>query len=135
LQTLRADIDYGCSEAFTTYGVIGVKCWIYKGDILDHKQGSAMGAGAEDLEPARRREARSVAERERERIRSRPAEHRPEGMVPAPPPPPSAPQRRVESGPAESGAPVRPPLSVPEAPAAGGAEGTAAAEPGEAEKK
>jgi small subunit ribosomal protein S3 len=135
LQTLRADIDYGFSEAFTTYGVIGVKCWIYKGDILDHKQGSAMGAGAEDLEPARRREARSVAERERERIRSRPAEHRPEGMVPAPPPPPSAPQRRVESGPAESGAPVRPPLSVPEAPAAGGAEGTAAAEPGEAEKK
>ena len=34
LHTLRADIDYGLSEAHTTYGVIGVKCWIYKGDIL-----------------------------------------------------------------------------------------------------
>ncbi len=34
LQTLRADIDYGFSESLTTYGLIGVKCWIYKGDIL-----------------------------------------------------------------------------------------------------
>ncbi len=33
LQTLRADIDYGFAEAKTTYGVIGVKVWIYKGDI------------------------------------------------------------------------------------------------------
>jgi len=32
LHTLRADIDYGFAEAFTTYGQIGVKCWIYKGD-------------------------------------------------------------------------------------------------------
>lgn len=38
LQTLRADIDYGFAEAFTTYGVIGVKVWIYKGDILSLKQ-------------------------------------------------------------------------------------------------
>ena len=35
LQTLRADIDYGFAEARTTYGVIGVKAWIYKGEILD----------------------------------------------------------------------------------------------------
>ncbi len=34
LHTLRADIDYGFSEAKTTYGVIGVKVWIYKGDVL-----------------------------------------------------------------------------------------------------
>ncbi|MEX2355770.1 MAG: 30S ribosomal protein S3 [Thermaerobacterales bacterium] len=34
LHTLRADIDYGLAEAFTTYGQIGVKVWIYKGDIL-----------------------------------------------------------------------------------------------------
>ena len=34
LQTLRADIDYGFAEALTTYGLIGVKVWIYKGDIL-----------------------------------------------------------------------------------------------------
>ncbi len=35
LQTLRADIDYGFAEASTTYGIIGVKVWIYKGEILD----------------------------------------------------------------------------------------------------
>ena len=35
LQTLRADIDYGFSEASTTYGIIGIKVWIYKGEILD----------------------------------------------------------------------------------------------------
>ena len=34
LHTLRADIDYGFAEAHTTYGIIGVKCWIYKGEIL-----------------------------------------------------------------------------------------------------
>lgn len=34
LHTLRADIDYGFAVARTTYGVIGVKCWIYKGEIL-----------------------------------------------------------------------------------------------------
>ncbi len=36
LHTLRADLDYGFSEASTTYGIIGVKVWIYKGDILEH---------------------------------------------------------------------------------------------------
>ncbi len=35
LHTLRADIDYGTAEAFTTYGVIGVKVWIFKGEIFD----------------------------------------------------------------------------------------------------
>ena len=34
LHTLRADIDYGVSSAFTNYGKLGVKCWIYKGEIL-----------------------------------------------------------------------------------------------------
>jgi small subunit ribosomal protein S3 len=37
LQTLRADIDYGYAEAKTTYGIIGVKVWIFKGEILDHE--------------------------------------------------------------------------------------------------
>jgi len=37
LHTLRADIDYGQAEARTTYGVIGVKCWIYNGEILEQK--------------------------------------------------------------------------------------------------
>ncbi|MDH4125980.1 MAG: 30S ribosomal protein S3, partial [Gammaproteobacteria bacterium] len=35
LHTLRADIDYGFSEANTTYGVIGVKVWIFKGEVFD----------------------------------------------------------------------------------------------------
>jgi len=34
--TLRADIDYGFAEAHTTYGIIGVKAWIFKGDVLEH---------------------------------------------------------------------------------------------------
>ncbi len=39
LNTLRADIDYGFAEAFTTYGVIGVKVMIFKGEILPEKKG------------------------------------------------------------------------------------------------
>jgi small subunit ribosomal protein S3 len=35
LHTLRADIDYGFAEAHTTYGVIGIKCWIFKGEVYD----------------------------------------------------------------------------------------------------
>ena len=48
LHTLRADIDYGFSEAYTTYGVIGVKCWVYKGEILAGRsaQRIAQRAGA-----------------------------------------------------------------------------------------
>ena len=37
LQTLRADIDYGFAEADTTYGKVGVKVWIYKGEVLPKK--------------------------------------------------------------------------------------------------
>ena len=37
LQTLRADIDYGTAEAQTTYGVIGVKCWIYQGENIPRR--------------------------------------------------------------------------------------------------
>ncbi|MDH3922422.1 MAG: 30S ribosomal protein S3, partial [Desulfobulbaceae bacterium] len=35
LHTLRADIDYGLAEAKTTYGIIGVKVWIFKGEVLE----------------------------------------------------------------------------------------------------
>ncbi|MCX6103881.1 MAG: 30S ribosomal protein S3 [Bdellovibrionales bacterium] len=37
LHTLRADIDYGFAEAYTTYGQIGVKVWVYKGEIIERK--------------------------------------------------------------------------------------------------
>lgn len=43
LQTLRADIDYGFAEAATTYGRIGVKVWVYKGEILAKKPAAAEG--------------------------------------------------------------------------------------------
>ena len=45
LHTLRADIDYAVAEANTTYGKIGVKCWIYKGEVLPEKTGSAKKKG------------------------------------------------------------------------------------------
>ena len=43
LHTLRADIDYGTAEANTTYGIIGIKAWVYKGDIFagEKEKGSA----------------------------------------------------------------------------------------------
>ncbi len=53
LQTLRADIDYGFAEALTTYGLIGVKVWIYKGDILGKQfiQEDVKSAGREQQQP------------------------------------------------------------------------------------
>jgi small subunit ribosomal protein S3 len=45
LHTLRADIDYGFTEAHTTYGVIGVKTWIYRGDIYEQKRRQAPPVG------------------------------------------------------------------------------------------
>ena len=46
LHTLRADIDYATAEADTTYGKIGVKVWIYKGEILDEKKGGNSNVNA-----------------------------------------------------------------------------------------
>jgi len=45
LHTLKAEIDYGFTEARTTYGMIGVKVWIYKGDMLRATGRQALGAG------------------------------------------------------------------------------------------
>ena len=44
LHTLRADIDYGLAEAQTTYGVIGVKVWIFKGEVFDKPEAVAVAA-------------------------------------------------------------------------------------------
>jgi len=38
LQTLRADVAYGFAEAKTTYGVIGIKCWIFRGEVLTRQE-------------------------------------------------------------------------------------------------
>ncbi len=110
LQTLRADIEYGFTEAHTTYGVIGVKCWLYRGDILEQRSAARVNAQAE-LEPARLKEARSVAERERERIRhaavsdrsAQEAAHEPAAAPVAPPEPEGEPGT----------VPFRPPLAEP----------------------
>jgi small subunit ribosomal protein S3 len=73
LHTLRADIDYGFSEAKTTYGVIGVKVWVYKGDTLGRNEAPA----ATDATPAPERE-----ERRPRRPEGRP-DSRPAGKAPA----------------------------------------------------
>ncbi len=81
LHTLRADIDYGFSEAKTTYGVIGVKVWVYKGDTLGRSEAPAAEAA-----PAPEREER----------RARRAEPRPEGKPAARPAAKRAAPRRAE---------------------------------------
>lgn len=71
LQTLRADIDYGVARANTTYGVIGVKVWIYKGEVLKgeipaqrterpdrRRRDDRAGRGRDDRRPRRPREAK-----------------------------------------------------------------------------
>ena len=89
LHTLRADIDYGQAEAHTTFGVIGIKVWIYKGDILPHKRreigGVQAGVAAQPAFTPREREAgeRRGGERRRGERGERP---------------PRAPGERVPSG-------------------------------------
>jgi small subunit ribosomal protein S3 len=55
LHTLRADIDYGFSEAKTTYGVIGVKVWVYKGDTLGRNEAPSAEAPSAEREERRPR--------------------------------------------------------------------------------
>lgn len=63
LHTLRANIDYGFAEASTTYGIIGVKVWVYKGDNLGREE-AVEAAPANDREDRRRRPARRKADGE-----------------------------------------------------------------------
>jgi small subunit ribosomal protein S3 len=105
LHTLRADLDYGFAQAYTTYGVIGVKCWTYKGEILD------AGAHRTSLrnEPEPRRMAPRGDRRDRDRDRDR-GERRPLStpISAATPPAPV-------SGSAEpSTVPILPPLTPPQ---------------------
>jgi small subunit ribosomal protein S3 len=68
LHTLKADIDYGFSEARTTYGVIGVKCWVYRGDRLAHGEAPA----SKQIEPSddERRQRRSARPGQPPRVRT-----------------------------------------------------------------
>ena len=67
LHTLRADVDYGFAEAHTTYGVIGIKVWVYKGEVFDFSQ-----VGQEKQEDAGSQRPERGARGDRERP-SRPA--------------------------------------------------------------
>src|SRR5205807_618373 len=107
LHTLRADIDYGFTEAHTTYGVIGIKAWVYRGEILEQKQ--RRGAFNAEPEP-RRREPAPRRDRDRERER-RPPQQQQGAYQPAGPavqqPPGELPQ------PAKSTGPIAPALAPP----------------------
>jgi small subunit ribosomal protein S3 len=63
LHTFRADIDYGLAEAKTTYGVIGVKVWVFRGEVLKSTgsgEGAAGDEGADAARPQQERPARAA---------------------------------------------------------------------------
>jgi small subunit ribosomal protein S3 len=107
LHTLRADIDYGFSEAHTTYGVIGVKCWVYKGEILP---GGPRKGLRNEPEPRR-------APRPDRRDRDRDRGERDRGPRPVAPAPEHG---AVQGAPGELGpratAPILPPMAAPTTP-------------------
>jgi small subunit ribosomal protein S3 len=120
LHTLRADLDYGFSEARTTYGVIGVKTWIYKGEILDG--GRRTTSLKNEGEPRRR------GDRDRDRDRGERGDRGrrgPQGPPPVgggltqPEPSMSGPVQQLPPGdlphPARtSSSPIMPPLANPQ---------------------
>ncbi|MDH3494135.1 MAG: 30S ribosomal protein S3, partial [Acidobacteriota bacterium] len=65
--TLRADIDYGLAEAQTTMGIIGVKCWIYRGEILDPNANMARGTTTDPINEPKMREGARRGRRPRPR--------------------------------------------------------------------
>jgi small subunit ribosomal protein S3 len=97
LHTLRADIDYGFSQAYTTYGVIGIKCWVYRGEILP---GGPRRGLRGDPEPRR------APSRERRERAPRPQTSYPETSGAAPAPPSESPR-----------AAILPPMAAPVQPA------------------
>jgi small subunit ribosomal protein S3 len=118
LHTLRADIDYGFAEAHTTYGVIGIKAWLYKGEILDLTKRRNLLP-----EPEPRREMRDRRDRgdrgprggDRGERRDRPPMHTPppvEATGPAVQPAPSDLPRPA----ARPVTPILPPLMSPQQP-------------------
>jgi len=104
LHTLRADIDFGFSQAYTTYGVIGIKCWVYKGEILPGAQPRGLRN-----EPEPRRAPRPDRDRDR---RDRPP--RPQFV----PESAGGPGGIVQQPPSEMARPsILPPMAAPVQPA------------------
>jgi small subunit ribosomal protein S3 len=71
LHTLRADIDYATSEALTTYGLIGVKVWVFKGEILNRQEQAALRQRRRPMSSSRPRRTARPGE-----TTDRPARHR-----------------------------------------------------------
>jgi small subunit ribosomal protein S3 len=67
LHTLRADIDYGFAEALTTFGIIGVKIWIYRGEILDPNASIARGTTTDPINEVKVNDRGRGSGRRRER--------------------------------------------------------------------
>jgi small subunit ribosomal protein S3 len=131
LHTLRADIDYGTTEAHTTYGVIGVKAWLYKGEILE----GGKRTSPQDGEP--RRNERGPGGRDRDRrpprrdgdrpggpggdrgpggvSQDRPARIAGEHAIGEPAAPVQAPPTETRAP--RTGGPIMPPLMAPTQPA------------------
>jgi small subunit ribosomal protein S3 len=124
LHTLRADIDYGFSEAHTTYGVIGIKTWIYKGEILDLTKRRGL---LNDPEPRRdsrdRRERSDRGDRGGRGGRDRDRMGGDRGPSQAPPPLPDTGGPATQTAPSDLPrpavrpvAPILPPMMSPQAP-------------------
>lgn len=113
LHTLKADVDYGTSEAATTLGRIGVKVWIYKGDIILERRAPKTAAAATAEAPAAEEETRTAAPAEAKAPPEPQAEAEPAPApeltpepTPAPEPAPAeeAPEAVTEEGEADASA-------------------------------
>jgi small subunit ribosomal protein S3 len=111
LHTLRADIDYGFAEAHTTYGIIGVKTWVYKGEVLG--DGRRIGLRNLEPEPRPRRDRRDRRDRGDRAERGGERGERGGDRLPVQAPPVAV--APVESGPVVPvGGPITPPLAAPQ---------------------
>ena len=114
LHTLRANIDYAHSEAYTTFGRIGVKVWIYLGEVLPDGKQQPIAPPARDMRPPRRPRP----------VRPAPATPRPPAVTPASPAAAAPAPAAIESKPAAAAptatteAPADPSTTTPEPEAA-----------------
>jgi len=113
LHTLRADIDYGFSEAKTTYGVIGIKCWVYKGETMA-KGDQPVAPPAPAAEEAFT--AKKVKKATVKPVPSAPEEARHEAVAPSPATPAVvAPEPAPEPAPEAKAKPARRPAPAKKA--------------------
>jgi len=119
LHTLRADLDYGFAQAYTTYGVIGVKVWTYKGEIIEGGRRTTLKNESEPRSRGPRdrdRDRRDRGDRGGDRDRRGPSPYQASGQ-PTVMPEPSGPAMQQAPGelphPASRTAPILPPLAPP----------------------